>query len=75
MRIEYDENRRSVVGWCKLPGFSYEMDVISFSNLDGIWKVSSSRCLPANFEAAEEIVACVQAAFDKVKELKKENVD
>ena len=75
MRIEYDENGRSIVGWCKLPGFNYEMDVIAFSNIHGVWIVSASRCLPSNFEAAEEVHRCVSAAFAKVNELKGKDND
>jgi hypothetical protein len=46
-----------------------EVIVVS-DNIQGVWTVGSSQCLPCNLERASVIAECVVAVFKKVEELK-----
>lgn len=46
-----------------------EVIVVS-NNIQGVWGVGSSQCLPYDLEHASVIAECVSAVFKKVEELK-----
>lgn len=66
--VDYDKEVGRIVGYCQIPGWAYEQEVISFYINNGKWSIGGSMCLPSDINAALAIHECMTEAFKKLKE-------
>jgi hypothetical protein len=69
MRIEVNEDKTRIVGYCVHPAWNGEDLVLTLHKNFGIWSIGTSRTLPVDVESAKIVLECMNKAFAKMEEL------